>query len=237
MLKDLLQRIHDKTVDTNLDNILSLIEEGSGGTVLDLGCGDGENTIRVASKMCADTIIGIEIVDDLVGLAEAKGVTVIKSDLNLSLPIETGSINVVHTNQVIEHIYNIDIFLKEILRVLRPDGYVVLSTENLASWHNIIALFLGWQPFSLTNIMTEYLGVGNPLAMHRHAKPTYASRLHVRVPTRLGLKEMAELTGFSIQNVLGAGYYPLPSIFARFDTRHSVFLTIKMTKKRTNGEV
>ena len=87
---------------------------------------------------------------------------------NDRLPYDDESFDVVCSNQVIEHLARTDNFVSEILRVLRPGGYAVTSTENLASWHNIAALALGWQPFSLSNV-SKVLGLGNPLAIYRSA--------------------------------------------------------------------
>ena len=86
-----------------------------------------------------------------------------------------------HANQVIEHLYETDSFVNEIPRVLRKDGYAVISTEALSSWHSVFALILGWQPFSLTNISDKKLGLGNPLALHRGELATAVSWRHVRV--------------------------------------------------------
>jgi 2-polyprenyl-3-methyl-5-hydroxy-6-metoxy-1,4-benzoquinol methylase len=48
---------------------------------------------------------------------------------------------------MIEHLRDTDGFMIELQRVLKPGGIAVISTNNLASWHNIVALMLGAQPF------------------------------------------------------------------------------------------
>jgi SAM-dependent methyltransferase len=137
---------------------------------------------------------------------------------------------VFHANQVIEHLFNTGKFLTEIYRILRKGGYAIISTENLASWHNIFALLFGWQPFSLTNISESTLGIGNPLALHRQKKIAFSSWLHIRILAYRGLKELFEVSGFKVEKILGAGYYPLPSQFAAIDAKHSAFLTAKIRK-------
>jgi hypothetical protein len=99
----------------------------------------------------------------------------------------------------------------------------VVSTENLASWHNIGALILGWQPFSLTNV--SYRSLGNPLSLHRGKTWPWESWQHVRVFAYRGLRELFEAHGFMVEAVLGAGYFPLPSAFGRSDPRQAMFLT------------
>jgi len=57
------------------------------------------------------------------------------------------SFDVVFANQVIGHLYETDLFLKEIYRMLKNGGYTIISTPNLAGFHNIFSLIFGKQPF------------------------------------------------------------------------------------------
>ncbi len=50
--------------------------------------------------------------------------------------------------EVIEHLYNSDLVISEIYRILKRNGILILSTPNLASWINRLVLLLGYQPFS-----------------------------------------------------------------------------------------
>ncbi|MCM8783434.1 MAG: hypothetical protein NC818_01445 [Candidatus Omnitrophica bacterium] len=106
----------------------------------------------------------------------------------------------------------------------------MISTENLASWHNIFSLLFGWQPFSMTNILRDRLGTGNPLAYRRLENLIFPSMQHIRVLAYQGLKEIFEIKRFKIEKILGAGYYPLPNLLSRLDPRHAAFLTIKIKK-------
>ena len=44
--------------------------------------------------------------------------------------------------------------------MLAPGGLACLSTNNLASWHNIVSLGLGYQPTPMH--VSEKVVVGNP---------------------------------------------------------------------------
>jgi SAM-dependent methyltransferase len=147
-------------------------------------------------------------------------------DLASPWPYEDESFDVICSNQVIEHVVDTDMFVHESFRCLRPGGVTVVSTENLASWHNIVSLLFGWQPFSLTNVTETVAGIGNPLAIHRGEEPLAKSMQHVRVFAFAGLRELYESHGFVVEKVAGAGYYPLPTGFARFDPRHAAFITL-----------
>ena len=229
-MKKYMQTLWDKAERNNENNIFCLLEYSPNATLLDCGCSNGESTLKFASRVGTQNIFGIEIAKELIDKAKAKGINVKEADLNSRFPFEDESIDVLTANQVIEHLYDTDNFINEIYRVLRKGKYAIISTENLASWHNIFALLFGWQPFSLSNISNHRLGIGNPLALHRNEVASFPSLLHARVFAYQALKEFFEIKGFVIEWILGAGYYPLPNFLAKIDPRHSAFLTVKVRK-------
>jgi SAM-dependent methyltransferase len=219
-------------MEDNLANVLSLLDRGGPNTrLLDLGCDDGARTVTFAGAIGTSNVHGVEVVSARAELASRRGVDVHVGDLADPLPYADASFDVVCSNQVIEHLSDTDRFLGEVARVLAPGGYAVTSTENLASWHNIAALLAGWQPFSLTNVTRRAGGLGNPLAVHRDSEGHLPSWEHVRVFAYRGLIELHKLHGLAVERVLAAGYYPLPSRVARWDKRHSAFLTIRARRE------
>lgn len=223
-----------------INNIFKLLEENSKAIFLDCGCDEGDFSIEIANRIKAKKIYGIDIIKERYSKAEEKGIIVKSSDLNEPFPFASESIDVLHANQVIEHLWNLDNFVRESYRVLKPNGYAVISTENLASWHNIFSLLLGFQPFSLTNI-SQLRSIGNPFALHisnkeeggrRHLKPF----AHLIVPAYQGFKELFETHHFTVEKIMGAGYYPFPKylsgILSKLDKRHAGFLTIKVRKEQ-----
>lgn len=235
-LRRLSIRAFSHAMEHNLRNIELALEPENSADFLDLGCDDGERTMRLAGVAGARTAHGIELIPERAAQARERGVRAVVADLAEPLPFEEESFDVVVSNQVIEHLVSPDRFLDEIHRVLRPGGYAVTSTENLSSWHNIAATILGWQPFSLTNVSVSKSGLGNPLAVHRgFESSTPGSWCHLVVFSYRGLKEIFESHGFEVEAVHGAGYYPLPSAAARFDPRHAAFLTVKARKAVSYG--
>lgn len=73
--------------------------------------------------------------------------------------------------EIIEHLFDTDFFLQEIHRVLRPGGFLILSTPNLASLPNRFKLLLGKYPKYL-----EYSrqGAGH---IHLYTLPVLKSQL------------------------------------------------------------
>ena len=213
--------------------IYSLFERNDGCVLLDLGCGDGSSTMLIAKYINASKVIGLELDDDRIKKAQEKGIVVYKADLNKKFPLDDESADVVFANQVIEHLINIDNFVSEVYRVLKPSGYAVVSTENLASWHNIFALLLGNQPYSGPCVNTKCVIGHHPL--HPTVDRIYDPYLkHNTVLAYKALKRVFQAYGFRVEKVIGSGYYPFPKSFARLfcrcDPSHAHFLTLKARK-------
>jgi SAM-dependent methyltransferase len=215
-----------KAMDENLRVIESaLASVAPVERLLDLGCDDGARTLGFVRAAQAGTVTGVDVVPERVDEARSRGIEGVVADLGERLPFDDGRFDAVVSNQVIEHVVDTDLFVAEARRVLRPGGLLVTSTENLASWHNVLALTLGWQPFTLTNVTSTRAGLGNPLAVHRSAAPGEPALQHRRAFSYRGLLELTEAHGLAGVRVLGAGYFPLPAVVARWEPRHAVFLT------------
>lgn len=220
----------NRALDFNSRNIYSMLEVNPKAKLLDLGCFDGSLTVELGRKAETKMLYGIDVVPGALVKAGRRGVTVKKGNLNEKFPFPAGYFDVIHGNQVIEHIYDSDRFLSEIYRILKPGGYAIISTENASSWDNIAAAVMGWQIFSLTNISAKERGIGNPLAMFRHRKMKYDSFNHIRIYNFWGLKEYCEVMGFTVEDIKGAGYFPLPAVLGNIDKIHAHFMTFKIRK-------
>lgn len=232
ILKTWLMRQRSAAYNKNLNNILELTEVNPKAKLLDLGCDDGFFTLKVAQAIKTNRIEGLEIISKQAKLAIKSGLKVKIGDLNKRLPYSQNEFDVIHANQVIEHISDTDNFIDEIYRILKPGGYAIISTENLSSWHNVFALVLGYTPFSLTNISNKTASLGNPLDAHHGDSFAWEgpSWRHNKVFTLKGLIHLSELTRFKVEAVRGSGYYPFGNMLANFDQRHCAFITLKLRK-------
>jgi SAM-dependent methyltransferase len=232
MLKRFFTKMYGTAADLNRANILSLVGKAPpNGRLLDLGCDDGGWSMELARSARATAIDGVEIVPEAAKLAEERGVRVSRLDLNRPLDaLPSDTFDVIHANQVIEHVTNVDMFVSEVFRLLKPGGYAVVSTENGSSWHNVFAAIMGWQIFSLTNVSGKIAGLGNPCAIQRGGEAFSATWTHKTIFNYRGLVEMFQVHGFREVTVRGAGYFPLPARLGTLDVRHSAFITVGARK-------
>lgn len=229
MLGKFFNDLYAEAAALNRRNLINLVREAgaTGGTLMDLGCDDGEWTLQLAGAIGAAEVHGVEIVPEQADKAEQKGVRVTRLNLNAPMnEVPSEHFDVVHANQVIEHVTSVDGFVSEVYRLLKPGGVAVISTENASSWHNVFAAAMGWQIFSLTNVSEKMSGLGNPCALHRGKPPYMGTWTHKTIFSYRGLIEMFKAHGFRDVTVRGAGYFPLPARLGTLDVRHSAFITV-----------
>lgn len=232
MFKNYLTHIYktaERAKELELQHALEKVSKN--GTLLDVGCWDGRKTKWWAKAYNAKHTIGIDSIKSACIKAQMRGIKTVVCDLNNKWPIKSQSIDCVVSNLVIEHIVDVDNFISESNRVLKHGGYVVVSTNNLSSWHNIFSLFFGWAPFDLTNSSYKLWSIGNPLVVHKNVKSIYGSTfLHKCVYTIRWLKEWFDLYGLKMISSNGAGYYPFPSWIGKLDKTHAALIIMTFKK-------
>lgn len=217
----------------NKERILELAGPCGAGRLLDLGCNDGAFTMELARRVDARQVHGIEFVGALAQEAARRGVDVVPHDLSEPLPYDDATFDVVHSNQVIEHLVKTDLFVREIHRVLAPSGYAIISTNNLASWHNVFSLLLGMQPMPCH--VSDEVVLGNRFDPKRGEDHPEKGFTHLRLFSYQALQELLELHGFAVEQLVTSGYYPLPprvaDVFCKIDRRHGAFLIARSVRR------
>lgn len=189
LLEGVLREV-DRTILAMLERIAR--EASAPRALLDVGCWDGAYTERYARAL-GGPAFGVELFERQARDAEARGITVARLDLETgAFPWADGSMDVVVSNQVFEHLKNVWRPMSEIHRVLKPGGWLVLSVPNLGSLHNRVLMALGRQPTSIRTL--------GP---------------HVRGYTFGEIRNFVTLGGgFAVMRAAGVGFYPLPVPFA-----------------------
>jgi SAM-dependent methyltransferase len=91
--------------------------------ILDVGCGTGANLVRLSDFGDAE---GVDISPDALKFCRERGLNNVKLGAAESLPYEDGEFDLVTAFDVVEHMDDDIAGLREMRRVLRPDGRVLL---------------------------------------------------------------------------------------------------------------
>ena len=128
----------------NRKTVLDLIEVNETAKIMDLGCSDGEFALRIAEKARTLTSSAVEFLKEAAQLArEPRNQSLPGGSERNPAPGKPRASMSFMPIRCIEHLSETDRFIKEIYRILKPGGYAVISTPNLASLHNILSLSFG----------------------------------------------------------------------------------------------
>lgn len=97
----------------------------TGLEILDIGCGAG-NMIHHLSRY--GRVRGIELDARPVKIAQSRGYDVRQADASRAIPFEDATFDLVTALDVIEHVDDDESVLREADRVLKPGGYLLLTT-------------------------------------------------------------------------------------------------------------
>lgn len=179
--------------------------------IVELGCGKGSILLTIAQSLGAKEIYGVDVNEEALEEAQAKGIKVAKVDLNKDpLPFPSNFFDIVLMQEVIEHLTNPDNAIEEAYRTLKPKGYFLISTPNLAWWVNRLALLFGYQPY-WTECSTRF-NVGK---FRRNATEPLSG--HLRLYTLKALQELVSIHGFNIVSAKGLTYDNVPFVFRKLD--------------------
>jgi SAM-dependent methyltransferase len=97
--------------------------------VADCGCGRTAPLLRILlENSMARNATGIDMDPDF--SVETKSLTLIKGDLNAPLPLKVESFDAVLSLATLEHLDKPDLHLREIYRILKPGGILLLTTPS-----------------------------------------------------------------------------------------------------------
>jgi 2-polyprenyl-3-methyl-5-hydroxy-6-metoxy-1,4-benzoquinol methylase len=179
---------------------LARVDLDSAGSVADLGCATGTFAARLARPGRVVTAVdasaeSLAELERLHGDLVARGLLEpVHADLT-ELPLEPRSVDVAFCMEVLEHVHEDELALREIARVVKPGGVLVLSVPNSHA----------------AKPLTERLGA---TSVHREPGPAE----HVREGyTEQQLQALLASAGFrpiSVRGVGGALYRFVTSIVA-----------------------
>lgn len=124
---------------------LCVIPETAGKNALDLGCEPGY--IAIALKVMGYTVRGggVNLIKDFKARMDRFQIPIDVYNLDIDdLPYKDEQFDVVIFSEIIEHLfYGVPHALTEINRIIKKDGFLILTTPNLSRVPNRIRLLLG----------------------------------------------------------------------------------------------
>jgi len=161
-----------------------------GAKVLDFGCGDGSHAAPFAqSRQCAYT--GVDVSEHAVALCRAKGFEAARYSPDAALPFDSAWFDNVLSFEVFEHLFDPEGALREIFRVLAPQGALVGSVPNSVCLANRALMVSG-----------RFSPGGSPATS---LKAPWKDP-HIRFFSKRTLLALLEQAGFSECRVLGAEF-------------------------------
>jgi ubiquinone/menaquinone biosynthesis C-methylase UbiE len=139
--------------------------------VLDLGCGDGRLSLSLrAGSLTAADVSAVAVRRASRRLPDAE---VTQVGVDEPLPFVDNEFELVLCAEVLEHVRDVQLFLSEVRRVLRPGGGLALTTPAWSRWR----------------LVREFDRELNPLSPH------------IRFLTRDSLAELLDAMGFTVDSI------------------------------------
>lgn len=142
---------------------------------LELASGTGKTAILLEAE--GWSVLASDASKEVLNTAESRGLKTECFDASEVFPFQDESFDFVFAGELIEHLFDVRLFLTECCRVLKSSGVLVLTTPNLATPKDRIRFLFGKMPRQI-NPFHEYL------------------YLHIRPFTAAGLKEALEVARF-----------------------------------------
>lgn len=144
----------NQRLDDHQRKTLELIE---GDTVVDVGCYTGFFVSEASKRFPDKTIVGLDYFDDNIRLARMlhpelgarlRRMSVYRTEFG------DDSIDCITMQDVIEHLEGAAAAVKEINRILKPGGFLIVTTPNPFFWRQMLLFFA----FEMRNALLHLFG-------------------------------------------------------------------------------
>ena len=214
--KSLYQRTMREAYAAAWRELVSSLSDG--GKCLDCGAQKGQayDAICRETNFSPERYFGIEWNRACVQAGQRRGLNIIQGDLNAALPYKSQTYKCVFALSVLEHLINGCHFISECLRVLEPQGSLILLTPNISTFFSIFQLLLGKMPSSGPHPDSNLLlNSENPIRVSdigpTDVETEFPLHRHMVVFSFRVLKRYLRMAGFSMVKGTGFGLYPFPN--------------------------
>jgi SAM-dependent methyltransferase len=141
-------------------------------TILEVGCGDASFTRHLAEFSPDVTALDISAAQIAQNAQQFPDIAFVQHDLADPLPFADGSFNVIWCSEVLEHLFNPEFAMREMIRVMAPGGKLLVTVPYHGRLKNLLIALFKWD---------------------EHFKPWDP---HIRFFTRNTLERIAREAGF-----------------------------------------
>jgi|GEM_PF-1263729 len=124
---------------TRVQKAMEFMDPKSSDNILEIGCGEGYYTNKLLEK--TNNVTATDIAEKFLEKArkntDNRAIKYIACPAE-KLPFPDNFFDKVFISEVIEHLLDWEVGIKEIFRVLKPGGYVVITTPSKFSYFNIL---------------------------------------------------------------------------------------------------
>lgn len=187
--------------------------------LLDLGCGPGKDLLAIADRR---PILGygLDLALNNLRLARQRGqasgrrICWVQSCIEC-LPFPDQEFEYTLFSEVLEHLLDPTLALREISRILKPNGILFVTTPNRYNYFSVIA---GLLPQRLKAVLKRWIwNMPRDYQVSRHYLDDPGVKRHVREFSPGELREILERHGFRVVSLQGGPLaVPLPSLFDRW---------------------
>ncbi|HLI51714.1 MAG TPA: methyltransferase domain-containing protein [Thermomicrobiaceae bacterium] len=164
---------------------------GARGRLLDFGAGTGELAARLARSGLFNQVTAADIANYRHHCHTTEKVDWIYGDLNLPLAVPDSTFDTIIAVEVLEHLENPRGVAREWNRLLKPGGWLLITTPNVESWRSVLSLVFR----------------GHFIAFTAESYPA-----HITALTRLDLHRILDETSFSNISVFYSEYGVVPRL-------------------------
>lgn len=149
----------------------------NGSKVLDIGCGYGSFIAHLAKEKNCDCT-GLEFNDKAIETGKSKGLNIHKISIEEYANTHENEYDNVCFFQVLEHIWDIDGFMKAAIKCLKPGGKLFICVPNNNPY------FYQFEPYESLNLPPHHMGLWNEQAFKGLAT-VYSLKIHAVQEERL----------------------------------------------------
>jgi SAM-dependent methyltransferase len=187
-----------------------LIGDVKNKKVLDIGCASGYLGKEIKEKEARE-VVGIDISENQIKEAENNLDKAFVIDIQTEkIPLENKYFDIVLLPEVIEHLFKTEDTAREIRRVLKDDGFVIITTPNFLVFSNRIKMLFGRFDYEDSGVF---------------------DRGHIHFFSRFSLLKFIKENGFELLEENSIFHPKIPKFLAKLFPNLFVFQIIIKVKK------